>query len=401
MSLCRRWCRSRYGCGCRSWPVCKRAGAAERIVVRMRREQHDGFAAQVFQAGRFLRQGESHEAKIAKVGIRILIAVRMGSITPAVPNVQAASKRETVNQMSGTRLPYPLVRPIGIFDSGVGGLTVLKALAPQTAASRFHLPGRYRARPLRPQARRHGRRVRLRHHGISAARLGVEGVVIACNTASASALPELAATFFDSHLGRDRARRGSRRPPHAQRTCRRDRHQGHHRQRRVPAAPRTARTDRVGARLPHAGAHRGGGPGRIRRSATCCCTITWTSAPPLTRSSWDAHTIRCCTMPSSAWWAIRSRWWIAPKRWRRRSTEAWARTRRAVLQGRIVHFVTGDPLAFAHTSEVIGEVAGEVVPLPVTELIRLQCRARCARRCQPARGGDGASAPVPSCAPDR
>ena len=40
--------------------------------------------------------------------------------------------------------------------------------------------------------------------------------------------------------------------------------------------------------------------------------------------------------------------------------------------GRIVHFVTGDPLAFAHTSEVIGEVAGEVVPLSVTELIRLQ-----------------------------
>jgi glutamate racemase len=43
--------------------------------------------------------------------------------------------------------------------------------------------------------------------------------------------------------------------------------------------------------------------------------------------------------------------------------------------GRIVHFVTGDPLAFAHTSAVIGEVAGEVVPLPVTELIRLQSGA--------------------------
>jgi hypothetical protein len=46
----------------------------------------------------------------------------------------------------------------------------------------------------------------------------------------------------------------------------------------------------------------------------------------------------------------------------------------AAAPGRIVHFVTGDPLAFAHTSEVIGEVAGEVVPLPVTELIRLQSR---------------------------
>ena len=30
--------------------------------------------------------------------------------------------------MSETLLPYTLNRPIGIFDSGVGGLTVLKAL---------------------------------------------------------------------------------------------------------------------------------------------------------------------------------------------------------------------------------------------------------------------------------
>jgi hypothetical protein len=40
--------------------------------------------------------------------------------------------------------------------------------------------------------------------------------------------------------------------------------------------------------------------------------------------------------------------------------------------GRIVYFVTGDPLAFGHTAAVIGEVQGEVVPLPVTELIDLQ-----------------------------
>jgi len=40
--------------------------------------------------------------------------------------------------------------------------------------------------------------------------------------------------------------------------------------------------------------------------------------------------------------------------------------------GRIVHFVTGDPLAFGHTAAVIGEVGGEVIPLPVTELLALQ-----------------------------
>ena len=36
--------------------------------------------------------------------------------------------------------------------------------------------------------------------------------------------------------------------------------------------------------------------------------------------------------------------------------------------GRVVHFVTGDPLAFAHTAKVIGGVEGEIIPLPVTEL---------------------------------
>jgi hypothetical protein len=37
-------------------------------------------------------------------------------------------------------------------------------------------------------------------------------------------------------------------------------------------------------------------------------------------------------------------------------------------QGRVVHFVTGDPVAFAHTAKVIGGVEGEIIPLPVGEL---------------------------------
>jgi glutamate racemase len=36
--------------------------------------------------------------------------------------------------------------------------------------------------------------------------------------------------------------------------------------------------------------------------------------------------------------------------------------------GRVVHFVTGDPLAFAHTAKVIGGVEGEIISLPVREL---------------------------------
>jgi glutamate racemase len=37
-------------------------------------------------------------------------------------------------------------------------------------------------------------------------------------------------------------------------------------------------------------------------------------------------------------------------------------------RGRVVHFVTGDPLAFAHTANVIGSVEGQIIPLPVMEL---------------------------------
>jgi len=36
--------------------------------------------------------------------------------------------------------------------------------------------------------------------------------------------------------------------------------------------------------------------------------------------------------------------------------------------GRVVHFVTGDPVAFAHTAKVIGGVEGEIISLPVREL---------------------------------
>ena len=36
--------------------------------------------------------------------------------------------------------------------------------------------------------------------------------------------------------------------------------------------------------------------------------------------------------------------------------------------GRVVHYVTGDPAAFEHTAKTIGGVEGEIIPLAVTEL---------------------------------
>ena len=96
--------------------------------------------------------------------------------------------------MTGTRLPYPLARPIGVFDSGVGGLTVLKAL-------RRKLPHRdfvYLGDTARvPYGRKPAAMVAEFAYGIVEflRQMDVEGVVIACNTASAAALPELAGQF--------------------------------------------------------------------------------------------------------------------------------------------------------------------------------------------------------------
>ena len=82
-------------------------------------------------------------------------------------------------------------RPIGVFDSGVGGLTVLKEL-------RRRLPHRqfiYFSDTARvPYGRKPREMVRGFAYEIAwfLQQLDVEGMVIACNTASASALPELA-----------------------------------------------------------------------------------------------------------------------------------------------------------------------------------------------------------------
>jgi glutamate racemase len=89
-------------------------------------------------------------------------------------------------------LDRPLDRPIGVFDSGVGGLTVLKAL-------RARLPGHdfiYFADTARvPYGRKPRDMVTQFASQITEFLLekDVRGIVIACNTASAAALPELAA----------------------------------------------------------------------------------------------------------------------------------------------------------------------------------------------------------------
>jgi glutamate racemase len=279
--------------------------------------------------------------------------------------------------MSETLLPYPLHKPIGIFDSGVGGLTVLKAL-------RHKLPHRdfiYLGDTARvPYGRKPAAMVAEFAYGIAEflRRAGVEGVVIACNTASASALPELAGHFSIPIWGVIEPG--------------------------VEAAAALTRSGRVGVIGTKGTIASGAYQRRLEQRgltvwARACPMLVHIVEEGLTASpecdlllhhyldGWaetgtpaiDTLILGCTHYPllhDAIQRVVGDSVRLVD------SAEALARAVNGRMgadpasgpPGRIVHFVTGDPLAFAHTSEVIGEVAGDVVPLPVTELIRLQSR---------------------------
>jgi glutamate racemase len=278
-----------------------------------------------------------------------------------VPNVQAPTA-------------YPLHRPIGVFDSGVGGLTVLKAL-------RRKLPHRdfiYLGDTARvPYGRKPAAMVAEFAYGIAEflRQAGVEGMVIACNTASAAALPELAGRFSMPIWGVIEPG--------------------------VEAAAGLTSTGRVGV----IGTQGTIASGAYQRRLEQRALAVWARACPmlvhvveeglaaspecdmLLRHYLDGHAgidtlILGCTHYPLLHNAIQRV--VGDSVTLVDSAEALAQAVNESMTadspssapGRIVHFVTGDPLAFAHTAAVIGEVGGEVVPLPVTELIRLQAGGR-------------------------
>jgi glutamate racemase len=81
-------------------------------------------------------------------------------------------------------------RPIGVFDSGVGGLTVLHECLVSMPDEDFLYLGDHARLPYGPRSRDEVRRFA---HEIGAylERQGVKIVVVACNTATAVALPDL------------------------------------------------------------------------------------------------------------------------------------------------------------------------------------------------------------------
>ena len=84
----------------------------------------------------------------------------------------------------------PLDAPIGIFDSGVGGLTVARAIIDQLPAEQVVYVGDTANGPYGPlpiaDIRRHALAI-----GDELMQRGIKALVVACNTASAACLPDI------------------------------------------------------------------------------------------------------------------------------------------------------------------------------------------------------------------
>lgn len=260
----------------------------------------------------------------------------------------------------------PLGRAIGVFDSGVGGLTVLQAL-------RRRMPHRdfvYLGDTARvPYGRKPAEMVVDFAVGIAdfLCGMGIEGLVVACNTASAVALPALLARCPVPAWGVIDPG--------------------------VEAATRVTRSGTVGVI---------GTQGTIasrayQRRLEARGFQVWAQACPMLvhiveeglaaspeadmlvrhylsgRPAIDALILGCTHYPllrDAIQRAVDGSVTLVD------SAEATAEVVSRALEheahpaakGRVVHFVTGDPVAFAHTAKVIGGVEGEIIPLPVTEL---------------------------------
>jgi glutamate racemase len=84
--------------------------------------------------------------------------------------------------------------PIGVFDSGVGGLTVLRALIGSLPAEDFLYLGDTARLPYGTKSPETVARYSVRAAGALVSR-GIKMLVVACNTASATALPSLRESF--------------------------------------------------------------------------------------------------------------------------------------------------------------------------------------------------------------
>lgn len=91
-------------------------------------------------------------------------------------------------------------RPIGVFDSGVGGLTVLHECLVNLPAEDFVYLGDTGCFPYGARSHEEVRRLAFRNASFLV-QLGVKLIVVACNSATAVALPQLQASFETPIVG--------------------------------------------------------------------------------------------------------------------------------------------------------------------------------------------------------
>ncbi|MFL5874692.1 MAG: glutamate racemase, partial [Solirubrobacteraceae bacterium] len=104
--------------------------------------------------------------------------------------------------MPGSPSPPPRQRPIGVFDSGVGGLTVLHELLVALPHEDFVYLGDTGRFPygIREPDELERFALQIAEHLL---RLRTKLLVVACNTAAAAALPALHARMMETTLGVD------------------------------------------------------------------------------------------------------------------------------------------------------------------------------------------------------
>lgn len=260
-----------------------------------------------------------------------------------------------------------LDHPIGVFDSGVGGLTVLKALRSQLPHHDFI----YFADTARvPYGRKPREMVNGFAHQIAGFLLqeGVQSIVIACNTASSAALPELASQTPVPVWGVIEPG--------------------------VEAARRASMSRRVGVIGTLGTIASGAYQQRLEREGL----TVWARACPMfvhlveegladsdeaevlarhylgDHDTMDTLILGCTHYPVLRGVIGRV---LGPDvrlvgsdvitaELVRDSLRERGALREDGRAGRVLHYVTGDPLAYRHTAAVIGGADGEVVPLDVT-----------------------------------
>jgi len=265
-----------------------------------------------------------------------------------------------------------LSKPIGVFDSGVGGLTVLNALRRELPNQDFlYLGDTARV----PYGRKPREMVQSFAQGITSflIREGVQAVIIACNTASSAALPKLADEMPVPIWGVI--------DPGVQAAC------------------RATRSGHVGV-IGTTGTIRSG---VYQRKLEEKVLTVWAQACPMFvhlveegladsdeaellvrhyldgRPSIDTLILGCTHYPvlRPVLQRITGESIVLVE-----SAQAIAEVVRESVDvapngpGKITHFVTGDPLAYEHTAQVIGGVDGEIVPLPISKLVSLQLAYR-------------------------